>query len=83
MQFKITFKNVSADELPEIVDAFAGSAGKVVVSSESTMRKYEVVAGWYDDLRFQAIAMQQLHEWTHRGSADVTRTPPQPESEKQ
>jgi hypothetical protein len=73
MKFRITFKNVSTDELPEIVDAFAGSAGEVVVSSASTMRKYEVITSWSEDLHFQSTAMRQLHEW-------LTKPDPLPEN---
>jgi hypothetical protein len=74
MKFRITFKSVSAEELPEIVDAFAGSAGEVVVSSASTMRKYEVTTTWSEDLRFQAMAMHQLNEW-------LTKPDPLPEGD--
>lgn len=60
MQFQINFTGLTPAELAEVVDAFAGSASEVVVSS-TTMGKYDALTRWSSDPRFGAVQLNHLH----------------------
>jgi hypothetical protein len=65
MNFQTRFTNVAANEIAEIVDAFAGGAGTVTVSSMA-MRKYEVVTTWSTDMAMGSRSLEALESFLNR-----------------
>jgi hypothetical protein len=65
MKFEITFTDVTAEELPEIIDVFAShstpirlaTAVRVIPAEPGT---FEVLTSWSNDVRFGGIQLAQL-----------------------
>lgn len=62
MKFRITLKDVSLAELPEVIDYLAGRHGTVTVCSEKTSNRFQITTTWQDDLEATGEQISRLSE---------------------